>query len=88
MKNPGSPFKYNSEWDKLICFQELVRKNWRHIYDGRGYACIHIVESLRFMKSVVVKWNLERRNLCDARLVGIEKDLKALYGKSFCFFSL
>jgi len=73
----GSPFKYNSDWEDLDKFRDLVKANWKlYSLETNENASSQFVASLQYLKKTMAAWAKERRNVLDAYVCRIEVELE------------
>lgn len=71
--NLGIPFKYNSDWENLEEFRDLVKANWKPFTsESNENPSSEFVSSLETIKWVMSSWAEERRKGLDVDINQIE----------------
>jgi hypothetical protein len=78
----GAHFKFNLSWLEFGCFKSLVEGVWVGYEPNLSMnGSQQFVTSLKKLKMIVVKWDLNQRKERDSSQVGIEKELGMIYNK-------
>jgi hypothetical protein len=74
------PFKFNSVWLIDPDFVTLVRSNWHKFLVLEGSSPMDsLVQKLKLLKSLVIKWERNKKIKSKEELVQLEVDLENLY---------